>query len=189
MKPSRLKFLRVPRALIRAPQAHERPAVVAAGHEHVDLVAAVRAVLALPDLTRAGMHGEPERRAVTEREDLGPVAVAADERIVARHAAVLVEPQDLARVRARVLRVAAGRRHVDLAVGPEDHARHGARVGLRDEQIAHVAQRFAVPAAARERERAFVVGEPLVVRQIDELVVGEARMQRDLEQTRSAAAA
>ena len=33
------------------------------------------------------MRGEAERAAVAEREDLGLVALAADERIVGRHAA------------------------------------------------------------------------------------------------------
>src|SRR6185503_2162569 len=42
--------LRLPRAGIRAAVAHERPAVVLAGANDVELVAAVRPVLALPDL-------------------------------------------------------------------------------------------------------------------------------------------
>ncbi len=94
---------------------------------------------------------------MTERVDLGAVAFAADERVVLRHGTVVVQAQDLAGQRGRVLRVAASRRHVQLAVAAEYEARD--RTGIRrgDEQVARADELFAVPPAARERERAFVV--------------------------------
>ena len=70
--------------------------------------------------------------------------------------------------------------------GPKSIRDTRAGVGLRHEQVANVAQRFAVPAAARERERAFVVREALVIREVHVLVVAEARMQRHLEQAGAA---
>ena len=48
----------LPRSRIRAAVAHDRPAVVRAGLQDVDLVAAVGAVLVLPHLASAGMHGQ-----------------------------------------------------------------------------------------------------------------------------------
>src|SRR5688572_7523254 len=72
--------LRLPRAGIGAPVAHDRPAVVLAGTDDVELVAAIRAVLALPELAGHGMEREPERVAVTDRIDLRPETLSADER-------------------------------------------------------------------------------------------------------------
>src|SRR5258705_5608890 len=48
-------LLRLPRALVRATEAHNRPAVVASGPDDVDLVAAIGSVLVLPHLTGARM--------------------------------------------------------------------------------------------------------------------------------------
>src|SRR5690606_12800672 len=70
----------LPRPRIRPAEAHDRPAVVRAGPEHVELVAAVRAHLELTELARGRMNGEPERAAVAERIDLRTVARAARER-------------------------------------------------------------------------------------------------------------
>ena len=64
------RALDLPRPRIGAAVAHERPSVVGAGLEDVDLVAAVRAVLVEPHLAGARMHRQPERAAVSERVDL-----------------------------------------------------------------------------------------------------------------------
>ena len=56
--------------------------------------------------------------------DFRPMAFVAHERVVSRHGAIVVEPQDLCRAGSSDLarpspRIAAGG-HVDLAVAPED---------------------------------------------------------------------
>jgi len=63
-----------------------RPAVVPARDEHVNLVAAVRAVLVSQVWPVAGWTARPSGGAVTQREDLRQVAVEADERVIARNA-------------------------------------------------------------------------------------------------------
>src|SRR5262245_47067217 len=62
----------LPRAGVRATEADERPTVVGASHENIDLVTAVRAILDLPDGARERVFGHPKEGAVTHREDLGP---------------------------------------------------------------------------------------------------------------------
>ena len=110
---------RLPRPRVRAPQAHERPAVVAAGLQHVDLVAAVRAVLVLPDLARARMHRDSHAVAMAQREHLGR-AVLAGERVAGRGRAVVAQPQHFAGVRRGVLRrvvVAAATSYIGIRRG------------------------------------------------------------------------
>src|SRR5690606_17702133 len=127
----------------------------------VDLVAAERPVLVLPKRPRLRMHGEALRAAMAERVYLGQVTVFADKRIVGRNGAVVAQPQYLAAVLHRVLRtlllLALADGDVEHAVAAEDHAaaevrRRRAPV-LCDEDVAHVVQRAAVEAAARDRGR------------------------------------
>ena len=177
--------LRLPWAWIRAAEAHERPAVVCAGFQHVDLVAAVRSVLVLPDRAGGGMHREPERAAVPERVDLGLVARLADERIVLRHRAVVAQAQHLAEVAVWLLRRvghAAERRHIEHAVAAERETRDPTRL-RRDEHVANVRERVAVPNAARDAERRRAGRGRLVVAEIHEVIRRELRMQRDVVQT------
>jgi hypothetical protein len=58
------------RAGIVASEADEGPAVVAAGRDDVDFIAAVRSVLVVPDRAGVGMDDEGEGVAMPEREDL-----------------------------------------------------------------------------------------------------------------------
>src|SRR5262245_15242126 len=113
-----------PRPRVVPPEAHDRPPVVASGGDDVDLVAAVRTVLVLPDRAAHRMNDEPERIAMAERVNLRPVPLTAGERIVRRNRSVLVEAQELAAQAGGILRdladVAAGR-EVNFAVAPEDH--------------------------------------------------------------------
>src|SRR5262249_53129375 len=79
------------------------PAVVAAPPGDVDLVAPPRAVLRLPDLSSLRVNEEPDRVADAEGIDLGPVTRSANERVVARDRAVVVQTQNLSRVIRRIL--------------------------------------------------------------------------------------
>src|SRR6187549_2963955 len=76
----------------------ERPAVVVARLEDVDLVAAERPDLGFPELTGHGVVREAVYVAVAEGVDLGQRALASDEGIVGRDAAVVAQAQDLAEV-------------------------------------------------------------------------------------------
>src|SRR5262245_17354731 len=87
--------------------ADHRPAVVQALLDQVDLVAALRAVLVLPQLAGLRMEDEALRVAVAIAPDLGLSAVAAAEWTVGRHRAVRPHPHDLADVVGEVLRLLA----------------------------------------------------------------------------------
>ena len=84
------------------------------------------------------MNDESERVAVPERVDLRPVSLTADERVVGRDRAVVVEPQQFAAEAGRILGdlsdVAAGG-HVDLAVRSEHDA--AVQAGVAVEGIGH----------------------------------------------------
>src|SRR5262249_10271245 len=116
------------RAVVVAAVADDRPAVISPRLQHVQFVAAVRTVLVLPDLTREWIEREPELHAMTDRENRRLVAALSDERIVRRHAAIVLESQDLAGEIVGVLRtIDADARsgswsadaHVQHAVGAE----------------------------------------------------------------------
>src|SRR5690606_3282173 len=101
--------------------SNDRPPVVAAGAHEVQFVAALRSVLDYPYLAGRGLDGEPLRIAVPVAPDLGARAGAVDERIVGRHAAVIVEPVDGALMIAQVLgRVLLSERRVRAAIADGD---------------------------------------------------------------------
>jgi len=124
--------------------------------------------------------------------DFRPMALAAYERIVGRHGAVVVETQDLPPqahailrdVRNVALRPAAGG-HVDLAVTAEDDAAVKTRVAfveVGDENVFHVDERVAFEAAAHERRGAHPVAYGFGVGEVDEGVTLELRMQRNIHE-------
>src|SRR6187399_747601 len=60
------EFLRLPRSGIGAAETDDRPAVVATGTDDVDLVAAVRTVFVLPELSGCRMNRQAERIAMSD---------------------------------------------------------------------------------------------------------------------------
>src|SRR5690625_4366126 len=76
--------------------AGEGPAIVAARLYAVQLIAALWAVLVLPQLMRVRMKGDALRVAVPERVDVWVRLTVAPERVVIRDGAVPVQAQDLA---------------------------------------------------------------------------------------------
>ena len=176
------------RPWIVAPEAHDRPSVIAARQDDVDFIAAIGPVLVVPQGSRHRMNDQGQRVAVAKGEDFRPVAGAACERVVRRNGTVVAEAEDLATQTRRVLRdladIAAGR-HVDHAVAAEDEAAVQPRVafvGLRHEEIANVGERAAIEPAPRERRCAFAVLDGLGVGEVDQPVVGETWMERDIHQ-------
>src|SRR5690606_7425769 len=120
-----MELVRLKRPGVGAPQADVRPAVVAAGHDDIDLVTAVRAHLALPDRPGRLVPDQALGRAMAERVNLRTVALDADERIVVGYAAVVVVAQDFAAQAVRVLRHFSGlapRADQERAVRQEQHA-------------------------------------------------------------------
>src|SRR5215510_9496961 len=93
---------------IVAAVADDRPAVVLVGLEDVDLITAIGSVLGDPELLGPGIEREDEIDPVAQREDLWIVALLADEGIVLRHRAVVVEAQRLAGVVVGMLRASDG---------------------------------------------------------------------------------
>ena len=122
--------------------------------------------------------------------DLGPRTAGADEGVVARHAAVGVDAQQLAQVgmqplRVRALEVAVAHAHHHRAVGQPGHASAemlGGLLGwLRGEDRCHVEQLRAIKTRPHHtqmvgRRRAVGVGE------VNQAVVGEPRVQQQVEQ-------
>ncbi len=85
-------------------ETDDRPSVVPAWLNAIELVASLRTVLVGPDVAGLRMDGEPLHVAMSVAPDLRPRAGAVDERIVSRHAPVVVQPDDLAVVIRQILR-------------------------------------------------------------------------------------
>src|SRR5262249_10383851 len=118
------------------------PAVVLALLDEVDLVAALRAVLGLPERARGGGERETLRIAVAPAPDLGQRALPSAERIGLRNRAVVVQPHDLALAAAQVLRRMALEIRIHRAIGPpREQARHA--VAHRHVELAVRAERDA----------------------------------------------
>ena len=184
-----------PLAGIKAPEAHQRPAVVAPRQQHVELVAAVGTVLVLPDVPGLGVQHEAEGVAVSDRVDLRPMARFVHEGVVGGHRAVVVEAQDLAPQAPGILRgveefsvqrpdpPAGG--HVDLAVAAEGDPSVEPRVGvegLGDHQVLHVVERASSSRPRARAGEAAAVVVPLGVGEIDEAVVREVGMHGHVHQ-------
>ena len=144
------------RAIVVASEPSQRPAIVLAGFDQVELVTALRPFFSRPQLARALAVPEAERIAMAVRIDLRLPPGDADKRIVRRHAAVVADAQDLADVRSGLLRL-----HRDVAIAEADveqpglvpresrpvaAARRSNRAAFRDR---HGVVRAAAPAARR----------------------------------------
>src|SRR5690606_38078672 len=133
-----------------------RPAVIAARQDHVDLVAAERSVLVLPERAGLGMHGEPLRAAMPVGVNLREPALAADQRIVVRHRSVGAQAQHFAAVHVSVLSalllLTLADRDVQVTVAAESHAPAEIRLGdapiLGDEDLLDVDERAPVETRA-----------------------------------------
>ena len=86
------------RSLIRAAISHRRPAVVSSAADDIQFVAAVRAILVLPDFAGFGMHKQSKLVAMSERVNLRLVAGLSGKRIIGRHGAVVAEANNLSAV-------------------------------------------------------------------------------------------
>src|SRR6185503_15523762 len=144
------------RAVVVAPEAPLRPAVVAARQDRVDLVATVGPVLG-GQHRAARMHDEAELVAVPIAEHLGPRAGLALERIVGGHAAVLAQAQHLAVDVVQLLRLAVERRtrgYVQESVRRKRQPRAaGSGLPFAGENLLDVFQRTALELAATYRQR------------------------------------
>src|SRR5207249_3641591 len=69
------------RTVVVAAVADDRPAVVAARLQHVQLVSSVWTVLSFPDVVRVGIESETKLHPMTDGEDRRLVAGLADKRI------------------------------------------------------------------------------------------------------------
>ena len=116
------------------------------------------------------------------------MAFVAHERVVARHGAIIVEPQDFAAQAHRILRnrrhPAAGG-HVDLAVTPKGDTAVETRVPfvcLGNKKVSDVGERSSLESAPRERRCASAVTHGLGIGEIDEAIVGKLGMEGDIHQ-------
>ena len=175
-------------------ERHERPAIVAARYEPVQLVAAHGPDLGGPKLAGLGVPSEPLRVAVTVGVDLGFGAGAADERVVGRSRAVVAQAKHFAHVAAEILRehavarvvrniarVAIADRQVDHPVGTDLRAagRRSRAPGVGDEYVLDALELRPVEMAARERDRRVAAIALLDVRDEEQAVACEIGMQHD----------
>ena len=177
---------------VGAAVAHLGPAVVAAGLDAVEFVAALGAVLVHPELRAA----RAQRRALGVAVAVGPDLRAglAHPGVARRDAAVAVEADDLAQGAVEVLRrvelLALAERDVHGLVGPEHDARAevAGAGGLRCLPVddRDVGERIADEAAARDRgAREVLLGAAalLGVGPVDPRLARVVRVDGDIEQT------
>src|SRR5712691_1022809 len=174
-------------------EADHRPAVVLAGLQDVDLVAAARSVLVLPDLVGRGMAGEALRVAMSVTPDFGLGARLADERIVGRHRAVGPDADDLAEMVGEVLclvteaEMVAHRQEQVVVGGLHDAAAKmlaaRERAFLVEDRLDVVEPRRAFIDQTRARERrAGAAVDRFGIAKIDDLVLRIAAIEHDVVQ-------
>src|SRR5690606_471557 len=95
-----LEAFALPATGIRAAQAYQRPAVVAASLDAVEFVTAVGPHFRSPDVTGDGVLRQPGGRAVAVAEDFRQVVFVTREGVVLRNAPFRRQAQDLALLRA-----------------------------------------------------------------------------------------
>src|SRR5262245_57347618 len=95
---------RQPRAPVVTAVGDERPAVVPAGVEDVELVTAARPLLTFPDVAGFWIHRQTMTISVTDGENRRLESGTIHKRIVIGHAAIVAQTHDLSRVVTRILR-------------------------------------------------------------------------------------
>ena len=185
------------RRAVVAAIALDRPAVVGAGAGDIDLVAALRPMLADPQLAGRGMQRSPLGIAVAIAPDARQ-GTGAQGRVVGREGAVALQAHHLAeglgQVLGRAAELALTEGHEQGLVAGEHQARTvmaaAADLGPLAEDHRHVLQGIADQPAARHR-RADAAGLGAAARfgigQIDPGAAGEIGVQRHIEQAALAA--
>ena len=178
----------------------DRPAVVAAALDAVDLVAAHRAHLVRPQ-PAGGVERDAQQIAMPQRPDLRRNPAPPGKWIVGRHRAIGLEPDHLAQVLLQVLGrvelLAVARGDPQFPVGAEGDAMAvvPAAAHLRRLPPHHlpVQQAAARPPGVQRKPRtphhraACIAGTGLGIAQVDELVAGEPRMRHHVAQPALAA--
>ena len=176
-------------AVVRA-VGDDRPAVVHAGTNHIHFVAALWAVFVRPQQAGLRMQRRALHVAIAQRIFFRQPAGFAHERIVFRHAAVVVQADHRTVVIAGILRalhfaaVAEGDKQITFAVEHDARAEviAGAQLRQHAENDLHVFQLIAAQCAARDfGADALVV--PCGIRQVDPIVLSELRMQHHIHQS------
>ena len=171
-----------------ASEGDHRPAVIGAGADDVDLVAALRAVLVRPQLVGQRVERRALDVAVAEGELLGQGARLADEGVVLRHAAVVMQADHRAGMVVQPLGAihlaAVAERDVEEAA-VEHQARaevvSGPRLGPHAEQHLQVAQGASVEPCARHLGALAALARR-GVGEIDPAVLRVIRVQHHVEQ-------
>jgi hypothetical protein len=178
-------------AAVLATVGDHGPAIVLPRLRQVDLVAAARTVLDLPQLPGIGVKGRALGIAVAIRPDLGARAGAPNERVVRRNAAVRRDADDLPEVSAEVLGLVAlgislAGRDEEIAVAREHEPRPEVMLArhlrLLPEDHLDVAERLAVESRTRDRGAVRSVHAGLRIRQVDRRVLIERGIEDDVEQ-------
>src|SRR5262244_406684 len=173
--------------------ADHRPAVILALLDDVDLVAAARPMLVLPQLPGHGVEREALGIAVAVAPDLRLGGRPADERIVRRDRAIGPDADDLAEIVGRILRLVAGgemlaRGQEEIVVRRQRNAAAemvaaGERAGLAEDHLDLVepGRAFIHQPGARERGAAAAFHR-LGVTEIDGVILRKAAVERDVVQ-------
>ena len=131
------------------------------------------------------MHRQAQRTAVPERVYLGPVAGLPDERIVARDAAIVAQPQHFAALGIGILGIIAGGGQEKGSVLSKRNARSAGCI--QHEDIPHVGERVSIPMPARQGHRSAFLIERLGVGEIYEAIFGKPGMESDIHEAMDSA--
>src|SRR5215468_6880238 len=173
--------------------ADHRPAVILALLDEIDLVAAARPMLVLPQLSGHGVEREPLGIAVAVAPDLRLGGRLADEGIVRRNRAIGPDANDLAEVVGEILRLVAGGEM--LAGGQKERVVRrlrnaaaeiiaaGERTGLAEDHLDLIesGRAFIHQPSARQRGAPAAVHR-LGVTEIDGVILGKAAVEHDVVQ-------
>src|SRR6266571_1990459 len=189
------RLLRHTRPEIEPAKADDGPTIILTRLQDIDLVAAIGPVLAFPDGPGVRIDSEPQRIAMAHRVDLRPVSRTTGKGVVRRNGSIVAQAQHLAgqvvwilRAR-RARRVADANRQVHHAIFAEDNPRRVAALN-RGKDVADVNEGGTVPLSACKRDDpgvvprvSGIVAGRLVIGEVDQLVLAEAWIQREVHQT------
>ena len=192
--------------IIVEPLRNTHPAVIAAANDSVDFVPAARSEFAFPQFARIRVDRQAERVAMAGGPYFGRMPFAAHPRVARRHAAIIVQAQNLAEMVGRVLHqfaviaVTAGDEQIPIRIEQDPPAKTAERRALAaaafrlgsrtiprrgHENVLHVGKLVpTIPARAQHGLRLFcrIARIWLGIAEINQMVIGKIRVQRDVRQ-------
>src|SRR6266571_4738764 len=181
-------MIRHARTRIVSTVTHHRPAVIPSRQDNIEFVSSIRTILVLPNHACFRMNRQSQRVAMTERKDLRLVTGSANERIIGRRRSVVAKAENFTAMIHWILRAlieSASHRHEQISIRRKHDSRCGCTpivYGVGDKDIANIGERMTIEPPSRERRRDALL-QRLGIREVDQLVVREPRMQRNVQES------